>query len=98
MKVEARDRKISLNDQYFLTLFSLVLFIETSMVLSLIVILKFLWERGQAKHLMISRYCIKDLLFWKRSSIFTLTKRRKGFGAHQESYGSDRTGGDPLKN
>jgi hypothetical protein len=44
-----------------------------SVILSLVVILKFLWERGQAKRLMISGYWAKDLLFWEKGSAFVLT-------------------------
>lgn len=33
--------------------------------------------RGQAKHLMISSYWTKDLLFWKRGSVFVLTGKEK---------------------
>jgi hypothetical protein len=45
-------------------------------VLSLVVILKFLWERSEAKCLVISSYWTKDLLFWKKVSAFVLTKQR----------------------
>jgi hypothetical protein len=41
--------------------------------MSLVVILKFLWERGQAIPLMISDYWNKDMLFWERGSVFVLT-------------------------
>ena len=47
------------------------------MVLSLVVILKFLWERGQAIPLMISSYWTSDMLFWERGSVFVLTGKEK---------------------
>jgi hypothetical protein len=47
------------------------------MVLSLVVILKSLWERGQAKQLKISSYWTKDLLVWKKVSAFVLTGKEK---------------------
>lgn len=69
-----------------------------SMALSLVVTLKFLWERGQAKRLMISGYWTKDLLFWKKVSAFVLTGKEKRLWTPSWSYGSDMTGGDRLKN
>jgi hypothetical protein len=47
------------------------------MVLNLVIILKFLWERGQAKRLMISGHRTKDLLFWKGGSVFVLTGKKR---------------------
>ena len=44
-----------------------------SVILSLVVILDFLWERGQAKHLMISGCWTKELLFLEKGSTFVLT-------------------------
>jgi hypothetical protein len=40
-------------------------------------ILKFLWERGQAIHLMISSYWTKDMLFWEEGSVFVLIGKEK---------------------
>jgi hypothetical protein len=45
--------------------------------MSLVVVLKFLWERGQDIPLMISGYWSKDMLFWKRDSVFVLTRKEK---------------------
>ena len=41
------------------------------------VILKFLWERGQAIFVMLSSYWTKDVLFWERGSAFVLTGMEK---------------------
>lgn len=48
------------------------------MIMSLVVILKFFWETGQAKHLMISSYWTKDMLFLEKGSVFVLTGKEKG--------------------
>jgi hypothetical protein len=37
------------------------------------VILEFLYERDQVKHLMISGYWIKDMLLWEKGSALVLT-------------------------
>jgi hypothetical protein len=42
-------------------------------ILLFVVILLFLWERSQAKCLMISSYWLKDILFWEEGSAFVLT-------------------------
>lgn len=73
-----------------------VLFIKMSMVLSLVVILKSLWERGQAKQLKISSYWTKDLLVWKKVSAFVLTGKEKRLRT-PEWYGSDMTGRPPQE-
>ena len=57
--------------------------------LSLVAILKFLWERDQAKHLMISSYWTKDLLFWKKVSPFVLTGKKKRLWTPSWSYELD---------
>lgn len=44
-----------------------------SVIMSLVVILKFLWERGQAKCSIKPVYCPKGMLFWKKGSAFVLT-------------------------
>lgn len=62
--------------------------------MSSVVTRKFIWERGQAKHLMFSGYQTKDMLFWERGSGILLTGK-DGFGHHTESYGSDITGENP---
>ena len=64
--------------QYFslLHLFWIVLIFKMGVILSFVVIL-FLWERGQAKHLMISSYWKKDMLFWERGSVFVLIGKKK---------------------
>ena len=41
--------------------------------MSLVVMLKFPWERGQATPLMNSSYWTKDMLFWERGSVFMVT-------------------------
>lgn len=46
-----------------------------TVVVSLVVILKFLWERGQATPLMNSGYWTKDLLFLEKASVFMLTRK-----------------------
>lgn len=49
--------------------------IKMYIVMSLMVILKLFWERGQDIHLMISSYWMKDILLWERGSF-----GRKDFG------------------
>jgi hypothetical protein len=46
-------------------------------VMSWVVILTFLWERGQAIPLMISSYWKKDMLFWERGFVFVVTGKEK---------------------
>lgn len=63
-------------------------------ILSFVVILLFLWERGQTKSC--SGCWLKDMLFWEKGSTSVLTeKKRLGSGPLPELYGSDMTGGDP---
>jgi hypothetical protein len=44
-----------------------------SVVMSLLIVLKLLMERGQAVPMMNSRYWTKDVLFWEKGSVFVLT-------------------------
>jgi hypothetical protein len=46
-------------------------------VRSLVVILKFLWVRGQVIPLMISSYWTKDILFGEKGAAFVLTGKEK---------------------
>jgi hypothetical protein len=55
----------------------IVLIIKILVVMSLVVILKFLWERGQAIALMMSGYWVKGMLFWERCSVFVTGKEKR---------------------
>lgn len=54
-----------------------------SVILSLVVVLKFLRERGQAKHLMISGYWTKDMLFWEKGFAYFDRKGEKALDPFQ---------------
>ena len=44
-----------------------------SVVMSLVVVLTFLWEKDQAIHLVNFIYWTNGMLFWERVSVFVLT-------------------------
>ena len=72
--------------------------IKMSVIMSLVVILKFLWERIQAKHLMISDYWTKNVFFWERGSVFVLTGEERGLWMPPRVTWIRYDRGDPLKN
>lgn len=48
--------------------------------MSLVVVLKFLWDRGQAKHFWIlEKHDFTDMLFWEKGSAFVLTGKGEKF-------------------
>ena len=48
-----------------------------SVVMSLVVVLTFLWEKDQAIHLVNFIYWTNGMLFWERVSVFVLTGKEK---------------------
>jgi hypothetical protein len=61
-------------------------------VLSFVVILLFLWEKGQAN--VFPSYCLKNMLIWEKDFVY-IKKVQLGSGPLPELYGSDRIDGDP---
>jgi hypothetical protein len=49
------------------------LIIKVSVIVSLVFILKVLWERSQPKQFLIASYWTKNMLFWEKGSAFVLT-------------------------
>ena len=65
-------------------------------ILSIVVVLLFLWDRGQATGF--PGYQLKDMLIWGKGFVFVFLEKVIKVFTLPDLYGSDLIGGDPLKN